>query len=56
MQPDRATVEAPASETVRHAATPAELAALRAELQRDIGTLRAELRALELRLLRRLDP
>ena len=54
-QPERATMEAPASEAAEHTATPAELAALRAELQRDIGTLRAELRALELRLLRRLN-
>ena len=52
-QPDRAAVEAPAVEAAQHAAMPAELEALRAELQSDIGKLKAELRALELRLLRR---
>ena len=43
------------SKAAQHAAMPAALEALRAELQSDIGKLQAELRALELRLLRRLD-
>ena len=55
-RPEQPAVEAPAGETERDTAPPGELAALRAELQSDIGKLRAELRALELRLLRRLDP